>query len=185
MEEGMGTTTINDYLTYVPVGVVRHSVYSSGTRTTHPAHPRDLVGVDIVSWETSAESVQRECERASAQQSDEKLEPLLEKNRAVSFVQNEAGLERALDNRLFMPLQRLLCKKCGKDIDPEQFLEHFQEIKSMFEEIHRKGVAHGDISLRNIVIDDTTGKGRDNCLSIYDKVENFHLQCGASAVSIM
>ncbi|CAM6107985.1 unnamed protein product [Calypogeia fissa] len=28
-------------------------------------------------------------------------------------------------------------------------------------------------------------KGRDNCLSIYDKVENFHLQCGASAVSIM
>ncbi|CAM6082735.1 unnamed protein product [Calypogeia fissa] len=110
MEEGMGTTTINDYLTYVPVGVVRHGVYTSGTRTTHPAHPRDLVGVDIVSWETFAESVQRECERASAQQSDEKLEPLLEKNRAVSFVQNEAGLERALDNRLFMPLQRLLCK---------------------------------------------------------------------------
>ncbi|CAM6085214.1 unnamed protein product [Calypogeia fissa] len=28
-------------------------------------------------------------------------------------------------------------------------------------------------------------KGGDNCHSIYDKVENFHLQCGASAVSIM
>jgi hypothetical protein len=47
---------------------------------------------------------------------------------------------------------------CGQPISPSQFREFYEQIVSGLKAVHQKGVLHGDIALRNILIDSTSTK---------------------------
>ncbi|CAM6104615.1 unnamed protein product [Calypogeia fissa] len=104
----MGETTVDDYLTYIPGDGVQDIRHGSSSRTTMPSNPRDLEDVEILTWESFVETVNKQRIIALNSKAGEELEPLYEKKRTKFECQNESEVERALDYGLFEPLQRLM-----------------------------------------------------------------------------
>ncbi|CAM6084173.1 unnamed protein product [Calypogeia fissa] len=104
----MGQTTVDDYLTYIPVGGYHRGLYlRSGSKTTMPSNPRDLDGVEISTWESFVETVHEQRTIALNSKSEKELFPLYEEEHPIKC-ENESQVEHALLTGLFGPLRRLM-----------------------------------------------------------------------------